>query len=490
MPITYKVGTRGSLLALTQCNQTIERLKELTGDNFELEIIKTQGDQNTSIPLWQMEGQNFFTKELDQALIEKRVDLVIHSYKDLGSERPKELELGAVTKRSYPHDVLLIKNETISNLKNLSEIIVGTSSPRRITNISSHLQNFLPTNGIKITTETLRGNVNSRISKLKEGKYHAIILALAGLERLAETDEIKNLVKDLNFMVLPLSIFPPAASQGALAIEILKGNLELREKVKHIQDPDTWEEVKREREAFNNYGGGCHLAVGINVKKLGSYFLHFHNGETNNKRVSKKFLERKENISFKKGKSFDGSNDPIIKKIPISPSNPTSANFYITSSHCFDNFSKIFNSGSVWAAGAKTMEKLAKKGFWVNGCADSLGDAQLNIFKNSKFLSLMIPKIEWKTLTSKTGSSSIGEILPAYEHSISVPNEEFKKFILDCENFYWTSFFQFKTYRDLFPQIINKNHFCGLGKTHFSFIENKINVTPFLGPEEFYEHTR
>ncbi len=488
---TYRVGTRGSLLALTQCNQIIDQLRKLTGDNFELEIIKTQGDQNTTIPLWQMEGQNFFTKELDQALIEKKVDLVVHSYKDLGCIRPSELELAAITKRSYPHDILLIKKETISNLKNLNELIVGTSSLRRISNIGNHLKKFLPSENLKITTQTLRGNVNSRILKLQEGKYHAIILALAGLERLSETEEVRHLTEGLNFMVLPLSIFPSAASQGALAIEILRGNSELLEKIKLVQDPQTFEEVRRERKAFNDYGGGCHLAVGINVLKLDNNFLHLHQGELEDKEVAKRFLERSEKISLNRGKtSFDGNTDPIIQKTPLNSGNPISANFFVTSSHCIDKFIKIYQSGSIWAAGAKTMQKLAQRGFWVNGCTDSLGDFQLKNFKESKFLSLMLSKLDWKTLTSKTGSSSVGEVIPAYEHVITPPTREFTKNISECENFYWTSFFQYQIYTEFFPQIKNKNHNCGLGKTHMAFLEKNIKVTPFFGPEEFHEQTR
>ena len=129
MPKHYKIGTRGSLLALTQCNQARVELERLTGDTFELDVIKTQGDMITNIPLWQMEGANFFTKELDEALLSGRVDLVIHSYKDLGSVRPVGTTLAAVTKRTYAHDILLIKHITIAELKNKKEFIVGTSSP-------------------------------------------------------------------------------------------------------------------------------------------------------------------------------------------------------------------------------------------------------------------------------------------------------------------------------------------------------------------------
>ena len=92
----YKIGTRGSLLALTQCTQVKDQLESLTGDSFELVEIKTEGDENTELPLWQLDGKDFFTKELDQALLSHKVDLVVHSYKDLGSERPEGIQLAVV----------------------------------------------------------------------------------------------------------------------------------------------------------------------------------------------------------------------------------------------------------------------------------------------------------------------------------------------------------------------------------------------------------
>ena len=116
MPTHYKIGTRGSLLALTQCGQVKDLLEQLTGDTFELVTIKTQGDIIQNAPLWQVDGKDFFTKELDEALLSGAVDLVVHSYKDLGSVRPSGITLAAVTKRVYAHDILLIKNEHIESL--------------------------------------------------------------------------------------------------------------------------------------------------------------------------------------------------------------------------------------------------------------------------------------------------------------------------------------------------------------------------------------
>jgi hydroxymethylbilane synthase len=189
----YRIGTRGSLLALTQCNQVKNQLEKLTGDKFELEIIKTQGDMITNAPLWQLDGKDFFTKELDEALLSGAVDLVVHSYKDLGSVRPDEILLAAITKRSYAHDILLIKKDTISEIKNKAELFVGTSSPRRMVNLKNHLKNYLPNaTNLTVTTKVLRGNVNTRIQKLKDNEYDAIVLALPGIERLALTESSRN----------------------------------------------------------------------------------------------------------------------------------------------------------------------------------------------------------------------------------------------------------------------------------------------------------
>ena len=173
-------------MALTQSRQVKEELERLTGDLFEMQVFKTQGDQQVEKPLWQMEGRDFFTKELDQALTSGAVDLVVHSYKDLSSTRPDKIALAAVGKRHYPQDILLIKKETIKALANKERLMVGTSAPRRTVNIKRYLPAFIP-HGDQLALEikTLRGNIDSRIRKLKGDDYDAIVLSLAGLERLA-----------------------------------------------------------------------------------------------------------------------------------------------------------------------------------------------------------------------------------------------------------------------------------------------------------------
>jgi hydroxymethylbilane synthase len=223
---------------------------------------------------------------------------VIHSYKDLGSERPQGIKLAAITQRSFAHDVLLIKKSTIEKLKDWrGDFIVGTSSPRRIENLTSSLSDFLPSHP-SIRCETLRGNINTRIQKLRDDHYHAITLALAGVERLAHHPDslvqLQELLKDLSFMILPQSVFPSAASQGALGIEVAQERSDqgvLERHLKTIHHAPTAEEVRREREAFKSYGGGCHLAVGIHVRQMAESFLHFHRGAVDGKKIMVKRRE-------------------------------------------------------------------------------------------------------------------------------------------------------------------------------------------------------
>lgn len=506
MPTHYKIGTRGSLLALTQCGQVKDQLEALTGDTYELVIIKTQGDVIQNAPLWQLDGKDFFSKELDEALISGQVDLVVHSYKDLGSERPSEIELAAVTKRTFAHDILLIKKETIPTIRNRTEFIVGTSSPRRIVNIEKKLADYLPHGkNVVVKTKMLRGNVNSRIQKLRDGQYDAIILALPGIERLALThesrQELTRLLKDIDFMVLPQSEFPSAASQGALGIECKKNrddNGELLNKLKKLEDETTRQEVSRERKAFNSYGGGCHLAVGVNVKKishLGEYFLHSHAGNLEGKEIKIYGLEGRDLPEFvNKPKIFNGSpqNDKLVSKQNMPVTLDKGLNLYITSKYCLDAIMQSEPS-SVWAAGTKTWKDLAHLGFWVNGTSDGTGDDEMRRLRAAECLSLMKDtKGPLIVLSNDEAKSSLTEhpIIACYKRTITKDYpQSFKEEILQTEAFYWTSFFQYEAYVNEFPEIKNKIHACGIGKTFDHFKERNIEVFPMASADEFLNWT-
>lgn len=496
----YKIGTRGSLLALTQCNQVKDELERLTGDEFVLEIIKTQGDMIQNAPLWQLDGKDFFTKELDEALLTGRVDLVVHSYKDLGSIRPEGIALAAVTKRTYANDILLIKKSTIPLLKDRKEFVVGTSSPRRMVNLEKHFAPFIPFGAhLKVTPKVLRGNVNTRIEKLKNDEFDAIVLALPGIERLALTEssrvQLESLLSGTTFMILPQSVFPSSAAQGALGIECLQNrsdNGELWNKLKKMEDKTTVEEVSRERKAFNQYGGGCHLAVGINVKSIDGFYLHNHRGVLNDEAVSITKLEGRDLPEFFiKPKVFHGlqGDDKLVNKI-VNDVDLKHKHVYVTGKHVLHVVKE--QPDSLWAAGARTMKDLAARGFWVNGASDSLGDDEILRLRAGKAISLMVNTTdELAVLTNDLGTSTVGKVIECYTRRLEEKTTpEFDEKINTTEVFFWASFFQYQAYVAKYPQIINRIHVCGLGKTYQHFKEKNINVLPMATMEEFKTWTQ
>lgn len=494
----YILGTRGSLLAVTQSTQVKEEFEALTGDEVELVTIKTQGDLVTDKPLWQLEGKDFFTKELDQALLEGKVDFVVHSYKDLGSDRPAGIALGAITKRTYAHDILLIKKESISKLAEMNQIVIGTSSPRRVTNAEHVLGSLLPRNEkgeiLDVTTKMLRGNVNTRIEKLLSGEYDAIILALAGLERLASSfdsaEKLQVLLKDLTFMVLPQSMMPSSASQGALAIEFKKerndhGEFEM--KLAKLAHPETKEEVKREREAFQSYGGGCHLAVGINVKKMGPYYLHIHRGEHQGKRIHHELLEGLTHPHYAESELFVGLPreksqrnwlcDELIKRVYVKNLTGDKAHTFIAVSYAFANLEGM-EPLSIWSAGSRTWIKLASQGHWVNGSSDSKGEGEILALKDSKAISMMLTEGKWISLTHEKTPTDIGEVVKSYEREVVEPTPDFEDRLKNVRACYWMSYPQYESYLARYPFLLTKDHYCGLGRTYQSFKRNNVDITP------------
>lgn len=525
----YKIGTRGSLLALTQCTQVKEELEKITGDEFSLEIIKTQGDLITNAPLWQLDGKDFFTRELDQALLEGKVDLVVHSYKDLGSVRPDGIKLAAITKRSYAHDVLLIKKATILKLQNNDEAIktfvIGTSSPRRMHNLQNHFKNYLPSSSVEaVETKVLRGNVNTRIQKLVDDEFHAVVLALPGLERLSQSPESKKvlleLIKDLTFMVLPQTEFPSAAAQGALAIECLQNRNdsgELLNKLKKMEDQTTREEVSRERKAFKEYGGGCHLAVGIHVEKKKDFYCHYHRGFHNGAQIDLQQLEESESkrvfpqfftkpkvfIGFNEKKAFKFKNiydnlvfDKYLTKQALPLTSFFGEHLYVTSKYCFHALDLLTHNKDlkkfIFAAGTKTMKELASLGFWVHATSDSLGDEELKRLRDSKFLSLFYGENHaLEVLSHDKSKSTLAEVTPVYTHLTHELCEEYRNILKSTDLFYWTSATQFHYFVDILPEIKDKFHAVGLGKTYDELKKiDGLKLLPFLSMKEFEQYLK
>jgi hydroxymethylbilane synthase len=244
------IGTRGSELALWQARHVQELLNGI-GLKSELKIIKTQGDQIQHLSFDKLEGKGFFTKEIEDALLEGLTDIAVHSHKDLPTVSDDRLVLAAVTEREDPSELLLIHKDRIepgSKFLLRHGAVVGTSSNRR----KSQLRAFRP--DLKLTD--LRGNVPTRISKLKDRKYDAILIAAAGVERL-DPD-----LSEFHVEKLDPEEFIPAPAQGALAIQVRKSDMALRNSLAGLNDMSTSILTSIERKVLHLFKGGCQMPIG------------------------------------------------------------------------------------------------------------------------------------------------------------------------------------------------------------------------------------
>src|ERR1035438_2914409 len=239
-----RIGSRGSQLALWQAHH-ISGLLRAQGHTVELEIIKTTGDKITDLALAKVGTKGMFTKEIEEALVENRVDLAVHSLKDLPTELASDFEIAAITTRENPRDVFCsVKFATIEALPLNAN--VGTSSLRR----QAQLKAIRP----DLNIHPLRGNVDTRLRKLEQGEYDAIILAASGLKRLGKIELIKQ--------IIPAKIMCPAAGQGALGIEIREGDAATRQHLEFLNDPAARAATTCERALLNSLGGGCQVPIG------------------------------------------------------------------------------------------------------------------------------------------------------------------------------------------------------------------------------------
>lgn len=240
------VGSRGSKLALIQTNWVISELKRFNPEyEFQIEKITTKGDKITDAPLSRLGGVGLFTKELEVALINKKIDIAVHSAKDVPTEIPEGLIIGATPKREDPHDVLIsINNAPLEKLPDNARI--GTSSLRRKAQLLASRPD------LKILD--LRGNLDTRLKKLEAEDMDAIILAHAGLIRMKYTGPISQ--------VIPFDIMLPAVGQGSLCIEIRKGDARIEKIISGMNDTQTRIAIEAERALLARLQGGCQVPIG------------------------------------------------------------------------------------------------------------------------------------------------------------------------------------------------------------------------------------
>ena len=243
------IGARGSKLSLSYAEKVKKLFFSASNQKKEIEIktIKTSGDIFHDKKISDIGGKNIFCKEIENQLLEKKIDIAVHSLKDMDSFEENNLIIGAYLKRNDPRDVIVLKKN-----KSLSEdkLTIGSSSKRRELQFKSYFKN--------ITCKNIRGNIDSRISKVKKGEYDGIILALAGMKVLNFENEIKEIFSEEKII--------PSAGQGVIAVQCRKDDLENIKILEKINDENTKICALTERSLLKTIGGDCHTAVGVYAK--------------------------------------------------------------------------------------------------------------------------------------------------------------------------------------------------------------------------------
>jgi len=276
MPYELRIGTRGSQLALFQANWVKDQLIHAHPDlKVSLIKIKTTGDKIQDAPLAKIGGKGLFVKEIEEALIQRRIDLAVHSIKDVPTQFPEGLHLSVITKREDPRDVFISsERKTLKELPKGAKI--GTSSLRRQAQLLHYRSDF--------EVIPLRGNLDTRLKKLKTTNLDGIVLALAGVRRLGFEEKITEIIST--------DVSLPAIGQGALGIETRQDDRKIEEQIRLLNDQDSWIAVSAERSFLNKLEGGCQVPIAAFARIAGATLqIDGLVGTIDGKRVIREHLE-------------------------------------------------------------------------------------------------------------------------------------------------------------------------------------------------------
>ncbi|MEO8307529.1 MAG: hydroxymethylbilane synthase [Pseudomonadota bacterium] len=418
-----RLGTRRSALAWVQSSQVAAALRSAhPGLEVELVGIDTRGDKVLDVPLSSMDGKEFFTAEIDAALLENRVDFTVHSLKDLSLERPAGLILAAVPKRANPRDIAIFAADVPARLAAGARLRIGTSSPRRAELLPPFFAKALPhATQNSITLENLRGNIDSRLRRLLEPRGSArqldgLVLAFAGLSRLfadTTTDRqgralLQGILQDLPFMVLPLTDSPGAPGQGALAIECRSDDAATRALLAALEHPPTRAAIVLERQLLAQYGGGCHQRFGATlqwINGLGGVLQVAGRSADGTDIAARRWLPDVV-LPAPTGAVhiWDGSiatptmATSLVDAAALSRRLKSPAVFLAHSRALPGDAAPALQGRFVWTSGTKSWFALAAQGVWVHGCAEGLGAEAAAAVISEPVLRLP-PPAQWAVLT-------------------------------------------------------------------------------------------
>ena len=458
---------------------------------------KTSGDVNQNLDISNSSTMGVFTSDISDQVVNEKDSIAVHSWKDFPIEDNKKTNIYGTLKRADMRDMLFLKPE-LKNLQSIDELIIMTSSPRRRYALETNLTDLIPISFRKINFIDVRGNIDTRLKKFMADEAHGIVVAKAAIDRILEyeksnnisTSPIQTCLEASQWMVLPLSLFPSAPAQGAIGIEVANNNSLLIDLVHSINEKETFDNVANERKVMSRYGGGCSQKIGVSIWKKNDLKIKSINGLTEDGQVLEDFTT----ISSKL--SEPGSSKTTIRSnaFPVAKTekNIFSRRFldkntqigkikdsiiYVTRKTVLQNNPAFADSCILITSGIKTWRESVKKGYWINGTTDSMGQSELDQ------LGFITKDKDVIKLSFKENSSDKTDTIDLYE----LLDPKFPKDFEEREEYFWMSSFAFSVALERYPAIIKKRHASGMGNTYNKIkklIGQDNEITPYLS----YEH--
>lgn len=481
-----RLGSRKSHLAREQA-ETVKASLEALGHSVELHLRSSLGDLNLDLDLSKTQDKGVFTQDFNELLESREVDCVVHSWKDLPIEDSEKRMIVATLKREDTRDLFFIKKKALKKNK----WTALTSSPRREFHLEKFFS-FLSEGEIELNFKPIRGNIPTRISKfLDDEGADGFCIALAAIKRLLNNkvfnEEHPNIWNDVlrncEWCVMPESMFPSAAAQGALAIEVLKENKDLIAVFNQLNHQSFKSEVELERKVLKDYGGGCHLSIGVTAMtkpqgkiliKSGEHEGHeFHSVKFQPVHAYPKKVNSSQ-IWFSKTQS-----QLMRSKLNYDSTKVTELDSVVVTR--FEAFDESLKPLEVFASGVSTWKKIFKnKRRWVNGCLDSLGASSYprDLFKRG------INKHYWLTREGVEAPDGFSKL-----STYKVNTEPFRTEDLDFDYYVWSSGQQMVDEILKNPVLKSKVHFVGLGRSYEFACKhlNELNLTEGLNFFTYYD---
>ncbi|MEO8403510.1 MAG: hydroxymethylbilane synthase [Chitinophagaceae bacterium] len=472
---TIRLIGRNSRLSLLQIDIAKQKIKDAFPE-MKVEVIarSSKGDQLQDIPLHTVEGSDFFTQDIFDALKNDEADIAVHSLKDMSSEHFFGNNRFAVIDRDDTRDVAIFNQSVIEKIKAGQPIIIGTCSPRREEMATVFLKKALPQlhDHIIIETKPIRGNVETRLRKLDSGEYDATILATAGLNRLLRSEKdaplVKKLLEDKRLMLLPLIECVPAPCQGAVVIETVNNNKKAITVLERINEQKLFNDCIAEKKAAVEYGRGCLQKFGVTTLPYDDRSTLYAAGRDEKEIVFNYWYSMPE-LSIVQ-KNFFNSTDHMGQFFEYEAEHNeikiTSPVVYIANYKAVQEKDLVqsLQQRKVWAAGTKTWYELAKQGIWVEGCADAFG---LEFLEKAWQMPLTnINKEDVQVITNQQGAfawKQKGWNTSGTYETKAEQKPELVKQIGNADIIFWTSYQQYQLYKDVLKK--NVQHVCPSGET-------------------------